>query len=202
MRRLIVVGIAVMMVFSLTGCGGGEDPADQEVAVQTQGTAVPAPAGATPPQSEGPTNSLSPQEKQVFEPFPTDEEALPAEIKQRLDAKRPMLLLFYDTTQKTTNDQRTEIDSVLSEYRGLIDLVSYDVSKYVSTDASGVVTPKPGMEDDLTAQQVATLLGSDYLGVTFTPYIVFVDRQGYITWRVRGWVDSALLEPQVLRATE
>jgi len=202
MRRLIVVGFAVVMVLSLVGCGGGDDTATEEVAVQTQGTAVPSPAGAAPAESAGPTNTLSPQEKQVFEPFPTDEEVLTAEVKQRLEAKRPMLLYFYDATQKTTNDQRAEIDTVLAEYRGLIDLVSYDVSKYVSTDASGVVTPKPGMEDDITAQQVATLLGSDYLDVTFTPYIVFVDRQGYITWRVRGWVDSALLEPQVLRATE
>jgi len=201
MRRLVVVGIAVLMAFSLTACGGGDEAPEGEVAVQTQGAAVPAPAGAAV-QSEASSNTLSPQEPSEFEPFPTDPEALPADIKQRLDAKRPMLQYFYDPTQKTTDDQRAEIDSVLSEYRGLIDLVAYDVSKYVSTDASGVVSPLPGMADDVTAQQVARLLGSDYLDASFTPYIVFVDRQGYITFRFRGFVDSALLEREVLRATE
>ncbi len=203
MRRLIVVVIAVLMVLSLAACGGGDEAAapEGEVAVQTQGS-VPAPSGAAIAESLASSNTLSPQEAQVFEPFPTDEEALPDVIKERLDASRPMVVYFYDATQKTTDDQRAEIDAVLADYRGLIDLVSFDVSKYVTTDTSGTITAKPGLTDDVTAKQVATLLGSDYLDVNFTPYVVFVDRQGYITWRARSFIDSALIEREVLRATE
>lgn len=206
MRRIVVVIVAVLMVFGLVGCGGGGDEAaapEGEVAVQTQGAAtVPAPTGATLTASEASSNTLSPQEAQKFEAFPTDEEALPDVIAQRLESERPMLVLFYDATQKTTDDQRVAVDSVMAEYRGLIDLVSFDVSKYVTTDASGVVTPKDAITDDPTARAVATLMGGDHLNVKFTPYIVFVDKQGYITYRVRGYVDSAFIEREVLRATE
>lgn len=207
MRRLVVVVIAVVMVLSLTACGGGGDTATTtksgEVATQTQAdkTSTAAKPGAAV-ASENSSNTLSPQEGQAFEPFPTDSEVLPNEIKQRLDSKRPMLIYFFDATQRHSDDERAQVDAVLADYRGLIDLVAFDVSKYVTTDASGSVQPKPGIADDPTAQQVAMLLSSNYLNVTYTPYIVFVDRQGYITYRFRGMVDSDLLERQVLRATE
>lgn len=208
MRRLVVVVIAVVMALSLTACGGGGGDAatttkSGEVATQTQATktSTAAKPGAAV-ASENSSNTLSPQEASVFEAFPTDPEVLPAEIKQRLDSKRPMLIYFFDATQRHTDDARAQVDAVLADYRGLIDLVAFDVSKYVTTDASGSVQPKPGIADDPTAQQVAMLLSSNYLNVTYTPYIVFVDRQGYITYRFRGMIDADLLERQVLRATE
>lgn len=208
MRRLVVVMIAVSMLLTLTACGGGGDNAGTttqsgEVATQTQAdkTSTAAAPGATTPSVVS-SNTLSPQEAQKFEPFPTDKEVLPDQIKQRLDAKRPMLVYFYDTTQRHTDDARAQIDKVLGDYRGLIDLVAFDVSKYVTTDASGSVLPKPGIADDPTAQQVAMLLSSNYLNVRYTPYLVFVDRQGYIIYRFSGMVDADLLERQVLRATE
>lgn len=201
MRRLFAVVIVVALAVSLSGCGGGgEEPAAEgEVAVQTQApsTAV-APVAATAETSD----TLSPGEPQAFEPFPDAEEALPDVIKQRIEADRPMLVFFYDASQKTTDDQRKAIDAVLADYRGLIDLVSFDASKYVTIDETGTVSVKPGMMDDVVAQQVARLMSSDHLDIGFTPYLVFVDRQGYITYRYRGYVDESAIEREVLRATE
>jgi hypothetical protein len=39
------------------------------------------------------------------------------------------------------------------------------------------------------------------LGVSFTPYIVLTDTQGYIIWKHRGLVDKVFLEREVQRAT-
>lgn len=206
MRRLVAVMVASALVVSLAGCGGGgEEPAAEqggEVAVQTQAPAAPpAPTGAAADAADT-ENTLSPGEEQVFEPFPVDDELTPDVVRQRLESGQPMLLFFYDGAQKATDDQQAAIDETLADYRGLIDLVSFDTARYVSTDDSGTISVKPGMEDDETAQQVARLLGAEALGVKFTPYIVFVNDRGYITYRIRGYVDSALIEREVLRATE
>jgi hypothetical protein len=123
-------------------------------------------------------------------------------ISQRIAASKPMLIFFYDSQQKTTDDQRAAIDTVLNDYRGTIDLVSFDAGKYVTVDESGTVSVKPGMEEDETAERVARLMSADNLDVRFTPYLVFVDRQGYITYRYRGYVDESAIEREVLRATE
>jgi hypothetical protein len=37
--------------------------------------------------------------------------------------------------------------------------------------------------------------------VKFTPYIVIVDANGYISARFRGWDDYSDIEQEVLRAT-
>lgn len=204
MRRLVVVALVAALALSLAGCGGGEEePATGEVAVQTQGGSTPpaAPAAAAA-ASAASSDTLSPGEPQKFEPFPSAPEVVPTVIADRIESGQPMLVFFYDATQKASDDQRAAIDAVLADYRGLIDLVSFDAGKYVSTDDSGTISIKPGMEDDPTAQQIARLLGADNLDVGYTPYIVFVNDRGYITYRVRGYVDSALLEREVLRATE
>lgn len=200
MRRLFAALIVVMLAFSLTGCGGGEEPPAEEVATQTQPAAAPAAPVVVPGQEV--VVDLTPGEEQTFEPFPVAEEVVPDVIAQRIAAKKPMLIFFYDSQQKTTDDQRAAIDVVLAQYRGTIDLVSFDSGKYVTLDDSGTVTVKPGMKDDETAERVARLMGSDNLDVRFTPYLVFVDRQGYITYRYRGYVDESAIEREVLRATE
>jgi len=209
MRRPVVVLIAAVLLFALVGCGGGgaEDAGPASPAPETTGAStstVPPVTQATDPNdlSSEASDTLSPLETQAFEPFPTAEEVLPASIKQRLDAGQPMLVLFGDTTQKTYDDQVSAIDPVMSDYRGLISFVSFDVGKFVTSNEDGAIEVKPGMEDDATASQVARLMGTDYLDVRFTPYLVYVNADGYITHRVRGYVDSALIEREVLRATE
>lgn len=203
MRRLIAALIVATLAFSVTGCGGGgeEEATTGETAVQTQPAATTPAAPVVVPGAET-AYDVSAGEEQKFEPFPVAEEVVPAVISQRIAARKPMLIFFYDSQQKTTDDQRVAIDAVLAEYRGTIDLVSFDAGKYVTVDESGTVTVRPGMEDDDTAERVARLMGADNLNIRFTPYLVFVDRQGYITYRYRGYVDESAIEREVLRATE
>lgn len=209
MRRPVVVLIAAALLVALVGCGGGGDegagPASPAPATSTSGTQTVPPvtqAGDSDDLSSEASDTASPLETQTFEAFPTAEEVLPAAVKQRLDAGQPMLILFGDATQKTYDDQVAAIDPVMSDYRGLITLVSFDIGKYVTSNEDGEIEVKPGMEKDATASQVARLMGTDYLDVRFTPYLVYVNADGYITHRVRGYVDSALIEREVLRATE
>lgn len=139
----------------------------------------------------GPTkDTKSPTETVTNEPFPVVKDETPADVTTRLQNGQPMLILFYDDEQAITTDQRAEIDVVLKKYRGLIDFLSYDI-------AEGL----PGSEQatSAAAQQAAQMAGT--LKVNFTPYIIFVDRAGRITYRFSGFTDRELLEREVLRAT-
>ena len=40
------------------------------------------------------------------------------------------------------------------------------------------------------------------LGVTFTPFVVVTDDQGYIVFKHRGFIDRDLLEAQVQRVSD
>lgn len=199
MRRLVAALLVALMLFTLVGCGGGEEEATEEVATQTESAAAPAAPSGT---EEEETPDYTPLEEQVFEPFPTDEDVLTTEIAERLKAQRPMIVFFYDEAQQTADDQRAEIDAVLEDYRGLIELVAYDVGSYIDISDEGEISVLPGMQEDETANKVGRLFSSDYLDITFTPYTVFVNSDGYITYRYRGVVDRDLLEREVLRATE
>lgn len=200
MSRLIAAILVAMLALAVAGCAPAADqPAEQPPPAQ------PAPAPATPPAgapAAAETDVLSPRPGQAFEPFPTDDTLVPKEILDRIETEQPMLIFFYDNTQLITNDQRAVIDAVLADYRGLIDLIAFDVGKYVVTDASGKITAKPELLEDPTTEKVARLISSDNLNVTHTPYIVFVDGQGHITHRYRGYVDESLIEREVLRATQ
>ena len=112
-----------------------------------------------------------------------------------------MLLFFYDSTQNVTDDQREEIDAVVEENRGLIDLVAYDIGKYTTVDSDGDVTVDDGARRTTPSAQQAVSSPAQ-LGVELTPYIVIVDDQGYIIWQFAGFVDRELLEREVQRATE
>lgn len=196
MRSRIVVAIVFLaLALVLAGCGGGaEETTTTEDTAQTQSTAVPAAptAAAAAPVDKSPTETV------VYEPFPRDAQT-PAAVTERLDAKQPMIVFFYDSTQKDTNDQRDAINAVLEEYRGAIDLVSFDVSTYVKTLPDGSVTIDPAFASDPAAQQAAAL-ASD-LEVTYTPFIVLTDADGYTVARYRGFIDEKNLELGVLRAT-
>ncbi|MDZ4064484.1 MAG: hypothetical protein U1E22_07425 [Coriobacteriia bacterium] len=206
MRRLVALVIALMLVGSmLVGCGGGGEaaaPAEEQAPAATEKAA----------DSEPAVLPKTPVEGQVFEPFPAaagDVQIAPDAIRQRLTDGQPMVVFFYDSTQKTSDDQSAVIKDVIDDYRGLIDLVKFDVSKYVKSGEDGeitIVAPSKlneGSEDgDLVATQVAKLISEDYLNVKFTPYTVLVDHQGYITFRMRGVIDDKSFEREVLRATQ
>lgn len=204
MRRLVVVVMAVALALTLTACGGGEEEPVEEAPAE----AAPAAAPAATDEEETPDNS--PTEEQVYEPFPNDPEAVPQGVLDRIEDGQPMMLFVFDSDQSTTKQQTEWVNEVAKDYPGLIDVLSYDVGKYVDTDEDGAITPdeealtelEDQPEELADAQKVAILLGSEWLDVRFTPYIFIIDEDGYITYRVRGPIDSDMLEGQVLRATD
>ena len=56
------------------------------------------------------------------------------------------------------------------------------------------------VEKTASAAELAALL-ADYLKVPNTPYIVLVDDQGLMTWRWRGPIDSAIIDPKNFAST-
>ncbi len=186
MRRIAVAVVIATLILASVGCGGNEGA---QPAGGTAGGEAPAPPPGAAPAAEAPAEDRSATETVSFEPFPNSAEMTPDAISSRLKARQPMIVFFFEKAQKTSNDQRAEIDAVVKKYRGLIDLVAFDVS---STTAKGT-------EQTEAAKQLSRLINT--LGVTFTPYVIIVDEAGTMTWRARGPVDKALLEREVLRAT-
>jgi len=197
MRSRIAVAIALtVLALTLVGCGGGEEATETP---ETTDQAATAPASTPAPAAEAAPVDLSPTETVTYEPFPRDPQTTPEAVVERLDAQQPLLVFFYDTTQKDTNDQQAAISAVIDDYRGAIDLVSFDVGKYLTTTSDGSVEIDPAFSQDPAAQQTAQLVSE--LGVSYTPYIVITDSNGYIIARFRGIVDDKTLQQEVLRAT-
>lgn len=200
MRRLvaafIAAALALSLVILLTGCGGGGGSA-------TTSSSAPAESAAAPPPvpAAGTAAAINRSENAttVFTPFPTGD-FVPAELKAKIDAKRPTIIYFYDSRQKVSEANRTIIDEVREDNRGAIDLVTYDIGKYVVTSDTGEMTIKPEFAADKTAQQSVQLARA--LGVSFTPFIVVTDGQGYVIWQHRGLVDQAFLDREVTRAAQ
>jgi hypothetical protein len=183
MRRIIAAVLVVGLALSVVGCGGG---AAEEPATTTPTKKAPAAKKA----AEAPVVvNRSPVEVGAPELFPTLEStAVPAALTTKLEAGRPLLIFFYDSTELETKAQRAEVDAVLAEYRGLIDLITFDVG-----------AKKDGVSTDGAKQAVAVASG---LRVTSTPYIIVVDSYKFITWRWLGYVDREIIGKEVLRATE
>jgi len=199
MRSRIAVAIGLLVLaLAVVGCGGGGDEAAQapDATVDQAAPAPPAQGGAA---AAAPVD-LSPAEPAKYEPFPRDEQTTPPAVIERIEARQPLLVLFFDPAQKDTNDQRAEVDKVIDDYRGAIDLVSFDVGKFVKTNTDGSIEVDPAFAQDPAAQQSARLVST--LGVSYTPYIVITDSNGYITARFRGFVDAKDLQREVLRATQ
>lgn len=197
MRRAIAALIVAMLALTLVACGGGAS--DEE--------AAPAPDAVE--ESEAPVVETEvalepwPQEEQVYEPVPVDPEVgLPTEIQSRIDAGRPMIIVFYDETQKTTDDHKEAISTVTDTYRGLIDVVSFNVGSYITRDAKDQISVRSDIGEDEAAKKVTSLIDSDGLDIRFTPFTAVVDGKGYVTWRHRGIGDAQIIEREVLRVTE
>ncbi len=122
---------------------------------------------------------------------------MPSDLKSAIDAKEPTLIFFYDSSA-TSKANRKIIDAVRTDNRGDVGLYTYDISKFVVTSPTGVVTVDPALANDPNATQAVQLAKA--LGVSSAPFVVITDGQGYITWRFRGLLDKAFLEREVQRA--
>jgi len=114
-------------------------------------------------------------------------------VLDKLAAKQPMLMYWYDPTSLVSKDQRAEIDAVMKRYRGTIDLVTFDYT---------VGLKKPSVSATLPPEVAKSELMTSLLNVHTTPYVLFVDGSGRITYRFAGFVDRGLLERETLRATQ
>lgn len=187
MRRFIAGSLLVMVALTLGACGGGGG----EEAATTEAPATSEAAPAVPGAPTGPkVDTRSPTETVTNEPFPRNEKT-PADVTTRLGNGQPMILFFYDTSQPETGEQRASLDAVIEKYRGLIDLLSYDIN------AGGKDSETAKSEDVKKAADMAS-----QLKVSYTPYIVFVDRYGRVTYRFSGVTDQQMLEREALRATQ
>ena len=185
----------IALSFALTGCGGGADPAATPVATPAPTAAAPAPAA---PVAGQPVTGISDNVPPVFEPFPTGS-SIATNVAEKVAAKQPTLIYFFDSAQYTSGENRKIIDKVLDDNRGLVDLVAYDIGKYTTIDESGTITVLPAFAKDPSAMVAVNMARA--LGASFTPYIVLTDTQGYIVWKYRGFVDKAFLEREIQRAS-
>jgi hypothetical protein len=199
MRRLVVALSVLALALSLAACGGGGGTAE---------TAAPTPAAegaAAPPAGSSTTlpelMDRSANESSTFAPFPTGS-TIPPDLMYKVTVeKQPTLIYFYDSTQNTSKEVRRIIDAVRSQNRGLVDLVTYDIGKYMTASADGSVIADPSMAQDANAKSAVLLARDPAIAVSFTPFIVLTDGQGYIIFKHRGLVDRKLLEREVLRAS-
>ena len=190
MRRTLSVLIVAALALALAGCGGNtpaETPAPDTAA---------APAPATAPVAGSTIGDVSANETATFEPFPTGS-FVPADLKSGIDAKRPTLIYFYDSSY-TSKTSRKIIDAVREDNRGSVDLFAYDIARYTVTSPEGVVTVDPALANDPNASQAVQLARE--LGVSSAPFSVLTDNQGYIIWKFRGLLDKVFLEREVQRA--
>lgn len=184
MRRIVVAFVVAALAFVLAGCGGGAEEAPAADAAADPAAAAPAPAAApvVPAYMTDRSANLDEATPTVFPSFTST--ITPSAFQAKLDARRPMAILFYDSKQLVTGDVRGEMDAVIADYRGLIDLVTFDVS------GAG----------DQKAAEAATMYAAE-LGVQSTPHILIVDRNAFIIWQWRGFADRETLGREVERAT-
>lgn len=195
MRRLVAALLVALLALSLVGCGGGGE--EEAAAPPDAGAAAPPPP---PPGAEAVAviPDRSAQASETFEPFPAGE-FVPAAVQERLETDQAMLLFFYNSDQEVTDDLRKQVNSVVADNRGLIDLVTYDLGKSTSIDDDGgIEVDQEKLAKDENAQQAVRFARE--LGVDHLPYIVIVDQQGYRIFWARGQVDRDVLDRQVQRA--
>lgn len=192
MRRFVVALVMVMVAASLAACGGGGG-SGSSTAPQT---IAPAPAAAEASVPVSPDKLSPTQTVQPYANFPTAERSqVPTSVLDKLAAKTAFILYWFDPTMQVTKDQNREFNAIMPKYRGLIELESIDYTQAISeaaTSAAGAAA--------LPSTKYALMTG--LLRVNTTPYVMFVDRFGRITYRYAGFVDRTLLEREILRATQ
>ena len=184
MRKIIVAFAAVLIALSLTACSSGSSTTSSTTTDASTTAASPAVAAVAVP-----TADASAVESGFPEAFPSlAGTETPTAITQNLDDGQPMLVFFYDDAQEVSTVERVQVDAALKDNKGLIDLVTFDIG--TKSAAS------PG-----AAAKTAAALAAD-LSITQTPYIIMIDANGFITWRFRGYVDSEIIQREILRATK
>jgi hypothetical protein len=200
MRSRLVVALVVLgIALSLAGCSSGTDSS-----ASTSTTAAPA---AAPVAVGGSATTLpsivnrSANDTDTFLPFPTGD-TVPPELRQKvLVDKQPTLIYFFDSSQQDSKEVRTVIDTVRADNRGLVDLVAYDIGKYLSAGPDGTISVTGDITQDPAASIAVKFARDPSIDVPFTPYIVITDGQGYITYKHSGIIDREFLEREVLRAS-
>jgi hypothetical protein len=191
MRRFVAALVIAILAASLAACG------EAPTAEQVSSTALaPAPPAAAAPAAGPTSDSLSPTQTVLpYQQFPTDPQQTPQIVLDKLAAKQPMLMYWYDPTSLVSKDQRREIDTVMKKYRGTIDLVTFDYT---------VGLRKPGASSTATLplEVAKSELMTSLVGVNTTPFVLFVDGAGRVTYKFAGFVDARLLERETLRATQ
>jgi hypothetical protein len=197
MRRLVAALLVALLAFTLVGCGGG---GEEEAAAPPADQAAAPPPAPVDPAVVVPVADRSAATSETFEPFPTGD-AVPAPVLERLKTKQAMLLFFYNSGQDVTDDVRDQIDTVVADNQGLIDLITYDLGKSTSVNEVGQVVVDEGkLSEDESGQQAVHFAKT--VGVDHTPYIIIVDEQGYQIFWARGFIDAESLERQVQRAAQ
>ncbi len=195
MRRIVAVLLVALLAFTLVGCGGG---AEEPPPADTAAPAAPPPPPA--PEDQALIPDRSNVEEDVFEIFPTGE-FVPDSLAKKIADKQPTVILFVDGAQKDTNDVKKEVNAVIKANQGLADLFIYDLGKYASISKDGQIkVDEAALKEDPTAADAVNLARE--LGVSFTPFIVVTDDQGYLIFKHRGFIDAELLEPQLQRVSD
>lgn len=185
MRRLFAALIMAAFALSLVACGG-TPPATTSTGIQPGIVASSTAATASP---EG-TDTLSPVQRADNGQLASRTDETPDTVLADLKNKMPMMLFFYDPTQPVTTRQNKENDAAITKYRGTVDYLSFNINTGVAGSGSS----------DTTQTRKASLFAAN-LGVTFTPYMVFVDSYGRVVFKFNGFTDRKLIEREILRAT-
>ncbi|NTW29063.1 MAG: hypothetical protein HGA39_06850 [Coriobacteriia bacterium] len=186
MRRLVAVLALASLTLAVVGC-----------------TSTPTSTATTPAATAAPVVTASATPKisgsgSIFVPLPKGD-FISADLQKSLDAKHAVLIYFYNSKQDTSTESRKIIDSVLAANAGLVDVVTYDISKY-ATWSGGVVTIDPAYASDKAA--VAAVGLTRALGVTFIPATIVIDKQGYVTYAREGLIDREFLTREIFRAAK
>jgi hypothetical protein len=194
MRRTVVAVVAALsitIVLLLVGCGGGATTEST-----TSGTGATGSSAAPPPPPttvSTATPELSAKPITTPRPFPkVDSRNAPKAVLDALAAKRAFMVVFYDSNQVATGDEKAVIDSLAGKFRGLLDFITYDIG-VLSRAAEGTPAKQ-------TAQLAADL--AQKLDAGYQPAIVIVDKNGLILWQSTGFYDAGTLEREILRATQ
>lgn len=179
MRKIAVALVVALFALTLAGCAGGGETATTET------PAAPAAAPAATVTDEVVVDRSANDSDAAPSAFPSfTTTATPAVFQEKLDRGQPMLILFYDDAQQVTPTVRAEVDAVMTQYRGLIDLVTFSVG---------------GPANDPATLDAVTYASE--LGAASTPYILIVDGGGFITWRSKGYAEQSIVKREVERAT-
>ena len=186
MRRLFAALVIAAFALTLVACGGTPTATTSSSAPEPGLASASTLATASP---EG-TDTLSPVQRADNAQLATRADETPDAVIADLKNKMPMMLYFYDSTQPVTSRQNKENDAAIAKYRGTLDYLSFNIN-----------TGVPGSGSSDTTQTRKVSLFAANLGVTFTPYLVFVDSYGRVVFKFNGFTDRKLIEREILRAT-